>query len=229
AREMQDKIKREFSRWAWSDPGRAERLARIYNDRFNRTRLRKYDGSHLTLPGLGARMPDLRSNQKDAIWRIVQSSGNTLLAHRVGAGKTFALLGAGMELRRLGLRNKVMHVIPNHMLEQYGEDARAMYPGAKVLLISSKDLGARRAETMSRIATEDWDAVVVTHSAFGKLGVSVDTHTSFIRQEIAKLDAELEAIEQEGDDDKARQRSVKRIEKAKKRMQVRLEKYAAAH
>ena len=230
AREMQDKIKREFIRWAWSDPGRAERLARMYNDRFNRTRLRKYDGSHLTLPGLGARMPDLRPSQKDAIWRIVQSSGNTLLAHRVGAGKTFALLGAGMELRRLGLRNKVMHVIPNHMLEQYGEDARTMYPSAKVLLISSKDLGARRAETMSRIATEDWDAVVVTHSAFGKLGVSVDTHTSFIRQEMAKLDAELEAIEQEGDDDdKARQRSVKRIEKAKKRMQVRLEKYAAAH
>jgi hypothetical protein len=175
-------------------------------------------------------MPELRANQKDAIWRIVQSEGNTLLAHRVGAGKTFAMIGAGMELRRLGLRNKVMHVIPNHMLEQYGDDVTRMYPGAKVLLISSHDLGARRAETMSRVATEDWDAVVVTHSAFGKLGVSVDTHTSFMQQEIAKLDVELEAIARErDDDDRATQRSVKDIEKAKKRMQVKMEGYAAAH
>jgi N12 class adenine-specific DNA methylase len=229
AREMQDKIKAEFARWAWAEPERAGRLAQIYNDRFNRIVPRKFDGAHLTLPGIGAAMPELRPQQKDAIWRVVQSRSNTLLGHRVGAGKTFAMIGAGMELRRLGLRNKVMHVIPNHMLEQYGDDFARMYPGAKVLLISARDLGARRAEVMSRIATEDWDAVVVTHNAFGKLPLSADTYTSFMRQEIAKLDAELHAIEQEGRDDVAGRHSVKSIEKAKKRMRVRMEKYAAAH
>ncbi|MCP4515241.1 MAG: hypothetical protein GY824_08455, partial [Delftia sp.] len=136
AREMQDKIKAEFSRWAWSDPERARRLAGLYNERFNRFVPRSFDGAHLTLPGLGSEMPELRPHQKDAVWRVVQSEGNTLLGHGVGAGKTYSMIGAGMELRRLGLRNKVMHVIPNHMLEQYGDDVTRMYPGAKVLLVS---------------------------------------------------------------------------------------------
>jgi N12 class adenine-specific DNA methylase len=230
AREMQDKIKQEFAQWVWSDPGRAHRLARLYNERFNRFVPRSFDGAHLTLPGLGADMPELRPHQKDAVWRVVQSEGNTLLGHVVGAGKTYSMIGAGMELRRLGLRNKVMHVVPNHMLEQYGDDVSRMYPGAKVLLVSARDLGRadKRAETMSRVATEDWDAVVVTHSAFGKLPMSKHTYTSFMRQEIGKLESELHAIKQEGQDSEVSKRSVKQIEKAKRRMEVKLQKYAAA-
>lgn len=230
AREMQAKICEEFKRWLWEDPTRAERLAGLYNDKFNRIVPRKYDGSHLTLPGMAADMPALRAHQKDAIWRVVSSPENNLLGHIVGAGKTFTMIGAGMEMRRLGKRRKVMYAVPNHMLEQFGGDFRRMYPGAKVLLVSAEDLGnaQKRAETMARVATEDWDGVVVTHSALEKLPVSDDTHNSFMRQQIDVLESYLEEEKRQGGKDPAAKRSIKEMEKAKKRLEAKIEARARA-
>ena len=230
AREMRDKIRQEFRDWVWQDPDRAARLTTAYNELFNATVPRKYDGSHLTLPGIGATMPALHLHQKNAIWRIVQSQNNTLLGHIVGAGKTFVMIGAGMEQRRLGMRHKVMHAIPNHMLEQYGKDFLRMYPGASVLLVSARDLGnaQKRAETMSRIATNDWDAVVVTHSALGKLPVKDETFNSFLQQEISTLDdylTELRAQERSNYSSR-KSKTVKEIEKAKRRLEVKLKERA---
>ena len=234
AREMADKIKSRFKEWLWEDPERAPHLAARYNEMFNSSVPRQFDGSHLTLPGMGTEMPPLRAHQKDAIWRVVQSEGNSLLGHIVGAGKTWSMIGAGMELRRLGMRRKVMHCVPNHVLEQYGADFVRMYPGAKILLVSAKDLGTadKRKETMSRIATNDWDAVVVTHNAFEKLPVKDETFTSFLQQEIDTLDqylSDAKAAEKEsgggyrrrGKSDKSK--SVKEIEKAKKRLEAKLQ------
>ncbi len=231
AREAQGKLMAEFQKWLWEDPQRAERMAAIYNERFNRYVPRSYDGSHLTLPGTAADMPTLRKHQKDAIWRVVSSGGSTLLGHIVGAGKTFTMIGAGMELRRLGKRKKVMYAVPNHMLEQFGGDFRRMYPGGKILLVSAEDLGnaEKRAETMSRIATEDWDGVVVTHSALEKLPVSDHTYNSFLRQEIDALDAYLtEERSSSSSRDEASRRTIKEMEKAKKRLEAKLETRAHA-
>ncbi len=137
ARTKQQEIKDEFKKWLWSDADRGQRLARFYNDHFNNLRLRTYDGSHLTLPGLAADIT-LRPHQKNAIWRTL-TSGNTLLAHVVGAGKTFAMTGAAMEMRRLGLAKKPMIAVPNHLVEQWGTGFLRMFPAAKVLIATKKD------------------------------------------------------------------------------------------
>lgn len=217
AREMQDKIKQKFVEWLWDNPSRAAELTTLYNERFNATVPRQYDGAHLSLPGTAAGIR-LRGHQKDAIWRILQG-GNTLLAHQVGAGKTFTMIGAGMELRRLGMRKKVMHAVPNHMLEQYAADFQRLYPGARVLTIDPEAVGPkRRKETMSRIATEDWDAVVVTHSVLGKLPVKDETFNAFLRREIETLDEYLTELRQ----DKENKQTVKELEKAKKRLEAKL-------
>ncbi|MEK7325366.1 MAG: hypothetical protein AAB217_08955, partial [Chloroflexota bacterium] len=228
AREMQDKIKTEFKKWLFSDAERAGRLAKKYNELYNAEVPRTYDGSHLTLPGTGDDMYTLREHQKDAIWRIMQGD-NTLLAHLVGSGKSFAMIGAGMELRRMGLRQKVMHTIPNHMLEQYGADLVKMYPSANVLLLGGDELSPqKRALTMSRIATGDWDAVVVTHGALEKLPISDKTFESFVGGEIAELrgfltDVEAEETDEGGRRGKKKSPTVKEIEKQIKRLEAKLE------
>ena len=223
AREQQDKIKKEFERWVFDDEERRGRLVSKYNEEFNSEVPREFDGSHLTLPGLGANMPELRPHQKNAVWRITQGD-NTLLAHIVGAGKTYAMVGGGMELKRMGLRNKVMYSIPNHMLDQFSADIYRMYPAAKVLGVGSKDLTpAKRAETMSRIATGDWDAVVVTHSALGKLPVSAETQARFVREELNQLRDALEAAKAEDDS----RITVKEIEKKIERYKVKLKQAQA--
>jgi N12 class adenine-specific DNA methylase len=217
AREMQAKIAKEFEQWIFSDPSRAERLLRKYNDTFNSEVPRDYDGSHLTLPGLGATMPQLRKHQLDNIWRITQGD-NTLLAHMVGAGKTFTMIGGGMELRRMGLRKKVMYAVPNHMLEQFAADIYRMYPAANVLTLATDDLTPeKRAETMSRVATGDYDAVVVTHSAFGKIPVAAETQTRYLREQLDELNDALEGAIQDGE-----KISVKNMQKAKKKLEERI-------
>ena len=222
AREQQDKIKKEFERWIFDDEDRRERLVAKYNEEFNSEVPREFDGAHLTLPGLGASMPELRPHQKNAIWRITQGN-NALLAHIVGAGKTFAMIGGGMELRRMGLRNKVMYAIPNHMLDQFSADIYRMYPAAKVLGIGAKDLSpAKRTETMSRIATGDWDAVVVTHSALGKLPVSAETQARFLREEVSELRAALDEAKFDGE-----KITVKEIEKKLARYETKLKQAQA--
>jgi N12 class adenine-specific DNA methylase len=221
AREKQQQLKDRFSEWIWADEDRAQRLARDYNDRFNNLRLRTFDGSHLTFPGMARdhlRNRDLDKHQKDAVWRILQS-GSTLLAHTVGAGKTYEMVAACMELRRMGLAKKPMIVVPNHLVEQWGAAFLQLYPQANIF-VAGKDSFAsgNRQKAMSRIATGNYDAVIVSHSSFEKLPVSDETFARFVGKQITDLE---EAItEARGDSDN--RRIVKELEKAKKRLETRI-------
>lgn len=207
--EKQDKLRTAFSEWVWKDPLRAETLARIYNDRFNSTIVGTWDGSHLTFPGLAAGFTP-HPHQRDAVWRVV-SGGNTLLAHEVGAGKTATMCMAAMELRRLGLAAKPVLVVPNHMLEQFTREFLQLYPAAN-LLVATKDDTTRdeRKTFVARVATGDWDAVIMTQQTFARIPVSTETHAAFVNDRLDELRALLtSAAETEGLGAKA----VKKIEK----------------
>jgi N12 class adenine-specific DNA methylase len=218
AREKLGLIKERFAQWAFEDMARRERLCRIYNDLFNATRPRHFDGSHLKLPGF-SRCYTLHAHQLDAVWRIVQS-GNTGLFHVVGAGKTAVCAIASMELRRLGFLNKPCHVVPNHMLAQYTAEFVRLYPNASVLMASKEDLeGDRRRELVSRIATGDWDAVVITHSSFERIKMSPRFTEAFIKEIIREIEM---AVRAEKGHDRSN-RIVKQLEIMKKNWAVRLE------
>lgn len=222
AREKLGLIKERFARWAFDDIARRERFCRIYNDLFNATRPRCFDGSHLTLPGFSHCFA-LHAHQKDAIWRVVQS-GNTGLFHVVGAGKTAVCVAASMELRRLGFVNKPCHVVPNHMLAQYTAEFVRMYPNASVLMAGKDDLeGDRRRELVSRIATGDWDAVVITHSSFERIKMSPQFTEGFIKDVIREI---AMAVRAEKQNDRSN-RIVKQLEMMKKVWAARLEKLLA--
>ncbi|HEX3747665.1 MAG TPA: DEAD/DEAH box helicase family protein [Bryobacteraceae bacterium] len=226
AREAQQKLKDKFSEWIWQDENRAHRLARSYNDTFNNIRLRTYDGSHLTFPGMNRSMlrkNDLDKHQKDAVWRILQND-NTLLAHCVGAGKTAIMAAATMELKRLGLAHKPMIVVPNHLVEQWGAAFLALYPQANIF-VAGKDAfaGGNRQKAMARIATGNYDAVIVSHSSFEKLPVSDETFKHFVDKQVDQLEAAIyEAKAEKGDN----RRIVKELEKAKKRLTTKLKERA---
>jgi len=194
ARDAQQKIGDRFSEWIWHDEERARRLARLYNDRFNNIRLRTYDGSHLTLPGMNSsilRRNDLDKHQKDAVWRALQSD-NTLLAHCVGAGKTAVMTAAAMEMNRLGLASKPMIVVPNHLIEQWGAAFLALYPHAHIFVAGKEAFAAgNRQKAMSRIAIGNYDAVIVSHSSFEKLPVSDETFGRFVGGQIEQLEEAL--------------------------------------
>ena len=178
-------IRDRFAAWAYEDAPRRERLCRIYNDLFNCIRQREFDGSHLKLPGF-SQCFELHASQRNAIWRVVQS-GNTGLFHAVGAGKTAIMVAASMELRRLGLANKPAHIVPNHCLEQYAAELVRLYPSAAVLMATKEDLaGDRRREFVARVATGDWDAIVMTHSTFELLPMSAGFTGDFIRTPSAR-------------------------------------------
>lgn len=222
AREKLGLLKQRFASWAFEDAERREKLCRIYNDLFNATRPRQFDGSHLKLPGF-SRCYALHRHQFDAVWRIVQS-GNTGLFHVVGAGKTAVCVIASMELRRLGFINKPCHVVPNHMLSQYTAEFVRLYPNASVLMASKEDLvGDHRRELVSRIATGDWDAVVITHSSFERIGMSPQFTERFIKEIIMELEM---AVRAERSNDRGN-RIVKQLEAMKKNWAVRLEKLLA--
>lgn len=236
ARAMQAKIKREWQTWVFSDPDRAKLLTGIYNDKFNRTVTRKWDGARYIgrLPGTSPDMPELRAHQKNAIWRMIQSDGNTLLAHTVGAGKTWAMIGAGMEMRRLGLRNKVMHVVQNSTIEQYVDEFRRMYPTARLLAIDSKDLSPReRKTTMQRIATGEYDAIIVRQTDFSKMPMSHAVEAQFVEEEVQALRNGMESMARQARHsgskvDRAHRRSIKRMEKKVQRLQARLQRLVDA-
>lgn len=222
AREKLGLIKERFALWAFDDATRREKLCRIYNDLFNATRPRQFEGAHLKLPGF-SRCFELHPHQKDAIWRVVQS-GNTGLFHVVGAGKTAVCVAASMELRRLGFVNKPCHVVPNHMLAQYTAEFVRLYPNAAVLMAGKEDLeGDRRRELVARIATGDWDAVVITHSSFERIKMSPQFHESFIKEIISEIEM---AVRAERSNDRSN-RIVKQLEVMKKQWAVRLEKLLA--
>src|SRR5271166_1271411 len=226
AREKQQQLKDRFREWIWEDSARAARLAREYNDRFNNLRLRSFDGAHLTLPGMNReylRDGDLSPHQKDAVWRIVQS-GSTLLAHVVGAGKTWTMAAAAMEMRRLGLAKKPMFVVPNHLVEQWGAEFLKLYPQARLFIAGSEHFAAgNRERAMARIASGNYDAVIVSHRSFEFLPVSDKLFKRFIDGQLHQLENAIhEASAETGDN----RRIVKELEKAKKRLATKLKQRA---
>ena len=190
AKEKQKLIKERFKAWIFADPDRTERLVRVYNDTYNNLRPRLFDGSHLDFPGM-IKAIELRQHQKDGVWRCM-TGGNTLLAHVVGAGKTGCSVAAGMKMKQAGLIKKPLYVVPNHMLEQFGREFMQWYPNAKVLIATKDDFTKERRKFLTaKIATGDWDAIIVTHSSFERIGMSRDYQERFLREQIAEYEALL--------------------------------------
>lgn len=216
-----DALAEAFQDWIWKDNERRERLSRAYNDTYNTNIKRTYDGSHLTLPGMNTAI-ELRPHQLNWVYRsLVEGKG--LADHVVGAGKTFAIIAAMMEMRRLGLANKPMIVVPNHLVGQWAKDILALYPGANVLAASRKDFQKdRRKLLFSRIATGDWDMVVVAHSSFGRIPVPAETEQRILDDQLSEL---IDAIQQ-AKADKGARFTVKDLEKAKVRIEEKLKKLA---
>jgi N12 class adenine-specific DNA methylase len=211
AKEKQKAIKERFRGWIFSDPDRTERLVRIYNDVHNNLRPRLFDGSHLDFPGMNKTIC-LRPHQKDAVWRGM-SSGNTLLAHAVGAGKTFTMAATGMKMKQAGLIKKPIYVVPNHLLEQFAREFMQLYPNAHLLVAAKEDLTRERRKFLTaKIASGDWDGIVMTHSSFERIGLSRDYQEKFLREQIAEYDQLLR--EHAADRSKGRN-LIKTIEKQK--------------
>src|SRR5277367_3731870 len=223
AREKQKIIKERFRSWVFTDPQRTERLVRLYNDTYNNLRPRLFDGSHLDYPGMNQTIR-LRPHQDDAVWRGM-SSGNTLLAHVVGAGKTFTMAATGMKMKQAGLLHKPMYVVPNHLLEQFSREFMQLYPNARLLVAAKEDLTKdRRKFLTAKIASGEWDGIIVTHSSFERIGMSRDYQEKFLREQIAEYDALLiEHASQRG----ANRNLIKAIEKQKAARAERLENLLA--
>jgi N12 class adenine-specific DNA methylase len=187
AKEKQRAIKEQFKSWIFSDPDRTERLVRLYNDTYNNLRPRVFDGSHLDFQGMTDGV-SLRPHQKDAIWRGM-SGGNTLLAHVVGAGKTYTMAATAMKMKQAGLIKKPLVVVPNHLLEQFAREFMHLYPNAKLLVAGKDDFTKeRRKHLTAKIASGEWDAIITTHSSFERIGMSRDYQEQFLREQIAEYD-----------------------------------------
>jgi N12 class adenine-specific DNA methylase len=211
AREKQKLIKERFRSWVFTDPDRTERLVRIYNDNFNNLRPRLFDGSHLDFPGMNQTI-QLRPHQDDAVWRGM-SSGNTLLAHCVGAGKTFTMAATGMKMNQAGLIKKPMYVVPNHLLEQFAREFMQLYPNARLLVAAKEDLTRdRRKMLTAKIASGEWDGIIVTHSSFERIGMSRDYQEKFLLEQIAEYD---ELLREHAGAKGANRNLIKTIEKQK--------------
>lgn len=220
ANDRVETVREEWNNWIWSNDARRTKLSRMYNDMFNTTIERKYDGSHLTLPGkVGNDIIELRPHQANAVWRIVQSD-SMLADHVVGAGKTYTLVAGAMELRRMGLAKKPMFVVPNHLVGQWAADFSRLYPGASVLSTRKEDFNKEnRKRLFARITTGDWDAVVVAHSSFGRVKVDPADEAAFIQEQIDDLQASQEALRlSEG----GKSRNVKQMEKQMITLQQRM-------
>jgi N12 class adenine-specific DNA methylase len=211
AREKQKLIKERFRSWVFTDPERTERLVRLYNDTYNNLRPRLFDGSHLDFPGMNQALT-LRPHQNDAVWRGM-SSGNTLLAHVVGAGKTFTMAATGMKMKQAGLIKKPMYVVPNHLLEQFSREFMQLYPNAKLLVAAKEDLTRdRRKFLTAKIASGEWDGIIVTHSSFERIGMSRDYQEKFLLEQIAEYD---ELLREHAGAKGANRNLIKTIEKQK--------------
>ena len=217
AREKQELIKQEFKEWLWKDEERRNKLVKIYNEKFNCMKEREYDGSHLTFDGMNPSI-ELRTHQKNAIARVLYG-GNTLLAHAVGAGKTYECIASAMELKRLGIVSKPMFVVPNHLLGQWANEVLKLYPTANILVATQKDFEkTRRKKLMARIATGEWDAVLIAHSSFGLIPMSKDYERKHIENEIEEITDAIERIKAESNDGL----SVKKLEQMKMSMNNKL-------
>ena len=219
AQQKQELIREEFKEWIFKDMSRRETLCKIYNERFNSIRPREYDGSHIQFVGMNPEIK-LMEHQKNAVAHILYGN-NTLLAHCVGAGKTFQMIAAGMESKRLGLAQKSLYVVPNHLLEQWGSDFLRLYPGANILVATKKDFEpANRKWFCSRIATGDYDAVIIGHSQFEKIPLSRERQISLLEDQIADITYSIEAAKEEA----GQQYTIKQMEKTKKTLKAKLEK-----
>lgn len=219
ALQKQELIKEGFREWIWKDPQRRERLCKIYNEKFNSTRPREYDGNHITFSGMNPEI-ELREHQKNAVAHILYG-GNTLLAHAVGAGKTFEMTATAMESKRLGLCSKSLFVVPNHLTEQWAAEFLQLYPAANILVATKKDFEtANRKRFCGRIATGDYDAIIIGHSQFEKIPMSIERQRALLEQQIDEItDGIAELKENRGDNF-----SIKQLEKTRKSIKVKLQK-----
>ena len=219
AQAKQELIKQGFQDWVWADPTRREKLTKMYNEKFNSIRPREYDGSHITFNGINPEI-ELREHQKNAVAHILYG-GNTLLAHAVGAGKTFEMVSAAMESKRLGLCNKSLFVVPNHLTEQWAAEFLQLYPAANILVATKKDFETKnRKKFCGRIATGDYDAVIIGHSQFEKIPMSVERQRAILEQQLQELtDGIIDLKKNRGENF-----SVKQLEKSKKAVKLKLQK-----
>ena len=219
AQDRQELIKQRFSEWVWKDIDRRERLCAIYNETFNSSRPREYDGQHIRFEGMNPAIT-LRPHQINAIAHVMYG-GNTLLAHEVGAGKTFEMVAAAMEMKRLGLCTKSLVVVPNHLTEQWAAEWLQLYPSANILVATKKDFETQnRKKFCSRIATGDYDAVIIGHSQFEKIPMSAERQQAILQQQIDEI---LFGIEQ-AKAQKAERYTVKQMERTRKSLEAKLEK-----
>ena len=219
AQDRQELIKQKFSEWVWKDIDRRERLCAIYNETFNSSRPREYDGQHIRFEGMNPEIT-LRPHQINAIAHVMYG-GNTLLAHEVGAGKTFEMVAAAMEMKRLGLCTKSLVVVPNHLTEQWAAEWLQLYPSANILVATKKDFETQnRKKFCSRIATGDYDAVIIGHSQFEKIPMSAERQRAILERQIEEI---LEGIEQ-AKSQKAERYTVKQMERTRKSLEAKLEK-----
>ena len=219
AQAKQELIKQGFQDWVWADPTRREKLTKMYNEKFNSIRPREYDGSHIAFNGMNPEI-ELREHQKNAVAHILYG-GNTLLAHAVGAGKTFEMVSAAMESKRLGLCNKSLFVVPNHLTEQWAAEFLQLYPAANFLVATKKDFETKnRKKFCGRIATGDYDAVIIGHSQFEKIPMSVERQRAILEQQLQELtDGIIDLKKNRGENF-----SVKQLEKSKKAVKLKLQK-----
>jgi N12 class adenine-specific DNA methylase len=221
ANQKADEIRQAFLDWIWADKDRRVQLERLYNDRFNTNVPPTYDGSHLTMAGASVAI-SFRPHQKNAVWRGIQE-GSTLLDHRVGAGKTFAAVAIAMESKRMGLFKKPMVVVPNHLLLQWKDAFYELYPNANILVADKTDFAKENRERLfARIATNDWDAVIVAHSSFKKIGIPQSTLDAILTEQIDDLTSSILAMKRDNGD----RITIKEMEKAKERMEERMNRAA---
>lgn len=219
AQSKQEMIKQEFQDWIWSDPERRERLCKSYNEKFNSVRPREYDGSHIIFNSMNPEI-ELREHQKNAVAHILYG-GNTLLAHAVGAGKTFEMVAAAQESKRLGLCNKSLFVVPNHLTEQWAAEYLQLYPAANILVATKKDFETKnRKKFCGRIATGDYDAVIIGHSQFEKIPMSIERQRAILEQQLEEITGGIAELKR----NRGENFSIKQLEKSKKSIKQKLDK-----
>ena len=219
AQAKQELIKQGFQDWIWTDPTRREKLTKMYNEKFNSIRPREYDGSHIIFNGMNPEI-ELREHQKNAVAHILYG-GNTLLAHAVGAGKTFEMVAAAMESKRLGLCNKSLFVVPNHLTEQWAAEFLQLYPVANILVATKRDFETKnRKKFCGRIATGDYDAVIIGHSQFEKIPMSIERQRAILEQQLQELTDGIVDLKR----NRGESFSIKQLEKSKKAVKLKLEK-----
>lgn len=219
AQSKQELIKQGFQDWVWADPERRERLCKLYNEKFNSIRPREYDGSHIVFSGMNPEIT-LREHQRNAVAHILYG-GNTLLAHAVGAGKTFEMVAAAQESKRLGLCNKSLFVVPNHLTEQWASEYLQLYPSANILVATKKDFETKnRKRFCGRIATGDYDAVIIGHSQFEKIPMSIERQRASLEQQENEITEGLAELKR----NRGENFSIKQLERAKKSIRQKIEK-----